>query len=587
MRFVESENFATARNGTHVSLNAVVASVHVHGLNLAAGSPGREQWISLVESELSAGDSVFVLRAGKNSEREAQATRLLLIHRFWKRSSSEYRVFLAIASNSSESSSSTACSGSTKVRVKLVGAVANSDRTLEGYGPNYPCKGFLENGDPYVVYLMLLYCDDFKPHLGKKGSFGGCYMLPLGLPPANRVGTSAIRVLGLTPPGVSTTEVLRAIIPDIIAGTADGSSTLDANGKEVGVFLDVVRFTGDTPAISHVLDVRGHNALAPCPWCSFLRDDNELHRGSRYGFSTAMNARHSSFIRFKSRAEPFQQAAPSDKDCQTLGFTRQISAESNPFYELARALSEAKKSVPKNVDENPVVPACLDPYRACVVAPDHFFFGLSQNVIEAATSCCSVPEKKAAESYMLIALRGYGLPVQNKRFGESASFLLSMSISQVSSVLLVAPAPFRTVKAMRGRKDSTKANGLVEGSILSKNPRNSNSSGVVLDLLQSFQSLVSESVFYPKSDSCPPPTVPSSWTARIPMRSPLLSRSRKMASSERSAVNPCFSTTLYSLSYHVCYNPPREGNECDSCAGPPTPCKHRMYRALGNRGRSS
>jgi hypothetical protein len=94
MRFVERENFATARNGTRVSLDAVVASVYVHGLNLAATSPGREQWIASVESELSAGDSVVVLRAGKNSEGEAQA--LLLIHMFWKWNSSEYRVFLAI-----------------------------------------------------------------------------------------------------------------------------------------------------------------------------------------------------------------------------------------------------------------------------------------------------------------------------------------------------------------------------------------------------------------------------------------------------------------------------------------------------------
>jgi hypothetical protein len=75
MRFVERENFATVRKGTHVSLNAVVSSVYVHGLNLTATSPGREEWIASVESELSAGDSVVVLRAGKNSEREAQATR--------------------------------------------------------------------------------------------------------------------------------------------------------------------------------------------------------------------------------------------------------------------------------------------------------------------------------------------------------------------------------------------------------------------------------------------------------------------------------------------------------------------------------
>jgi hypothetical protein len=43
MRFVERGIFGTARNGIHVSLNAEVASVHVHGLNFAATSLGREQ----------------------------------------------------------------------------------------------------------------------------------------------------------------------------------------------------------------------------------------------------------------------------------------------------------------------------------------------------------------------------------------------------------------------------------------------------------------------------------------------------------------------------------------------------------------
>jgi hypothetical protein len=109
-----------------------------------------------------------------------------------------------------------------------------------------------------------------------------------------------------------------------------------------------------------------------------------------------MNARYSSFMRFQSRTESFRQAAPSEKDCETLGFTLQISAESTPFHELANALSEAKKSGPSNVDGDPVGPFCLDPYRACVVAPDLLFFDLSQNVIEAVISCCSVPERKVA-----------------------------------------------------------------------------------------------------------------------------------------------------------------------------------------------
>jgi hypothetical protein len=85
-----------------------------------------------------------------------------------------------------------------------------------------------------------------------------------------------------------------------------------------------------------------------------------------------------------------------------------------PLHELANALSESRKRVPLNTEGNPVVPAGLDPFRACVVAPDHLFFGLSQNVLTAALSCCSVKERNYAEAYMFIALRKYKLSIQNK-----------------------------------------------------------------------------------------------------------------------------------------------------------------------------
>jgi hypothetical protein len=105
---------------------------------------------------------------------------------------------------------------------------------------------------------------------------------------------------------------------------------VDANGREVVVFLDVVGFIGDTPAISHALDLRGHTALAPCLWCSFCRSDNQLHRGSRYGAPVAVNSRHSSFVRFGMRAALFREAEPSDKDCQTQRFLHKVPAESTP-----------------------------------------------------------------------------------------------------------------------------------------------------------------------------------------------------------------------------------------------------------------
>jgi hypothetical protein len=54
-------------------------------------------------------------------------------------------------------------------------------------------SGYLHDGRRYVVYRMLLYCDDSQPYASKSGSFGGCYMLPMGVPPSQRSGYGAVR----------------------------------------------------------------------------------------------------------------------------------------------------------------------------------------------------------------------------------------------------------------------------------------------------------------------------------------------------------------------------------------------------------
>ena len=70
-------------------------------------------------------------------------------------------------------------------------------------GRRAPCTGRLKDGRRYVVYRVLLYCDDFQPHTSKPVSYGGCYMLPMGIPPDQRACYGAVRCIGLTPPRVS------------------------------------------------------------------------------------------------------------------------------------------------------------------------------------------------------------------------------------------------------------------------------------------------------------------------------------------------------------------------------------------------
>jgi hypothetical protein len=56
-----------------------------------------------------------------------------------------------------------------------------------------PCSGYLHDRRRYVFYRVLLYCNDFQPFTSKIGSFGGYYMLPMGIPPSQRSGYGAVR----------------------------------------------------------------------------------------------------------------------------------------------------------------------------------------------------------------------------------------------------------------------------------------------------------------------------------------------------------------------------------------------------------
>jgi hypothetical protein len=141
---------------------------------------------------------------------------LVLIYRFWRKDVGEPYVFLLIEWERAADSALRDLSVLDSIRVKHVAAVLSIRRPQIGDRSVSSARGYLHDGRPYLVYRVHLYTDEFKPYVGKKDSYGGCYMLPLGLPPENRAGAPAVWVLGLAPPGVSTNEILRAIIPDII-----------------------------------------------------------------------------------------------------------------------------------------------------------------------------------------------------------------------------------------------------------------------------------------------------------------------------------------------------------------------------------
>jgi hypothetical protein len=111
-------------------------------------------------------------------------------------------------------------------------------------------------------------------------------------------------------------------------------------------------------------------------------------------------------------------------------------------------------------------------------------------------SCCSVKERSYAEACILIELRKYELPVRNKLFRDSGATLLPMSISQVRSLLLVAPAVFRSVKFLC-ECQNTSAQKHHSVPVKAPSSRKISAFDRVINLIERFQILVAETTFYP------------------------------------------------------------------------------------------
>ena len=170
-----------------------------------------------------------------------------------------------------------------------------------------------------MVYIVLLYCDDFQPlsPTCQKGSAGGFYMLPLGLLPRDRSTRAATRIIGLTPPGVSTNQVMLHIIPDLVRACVEGIQGRSPGGDEVRIFINVVGFLGDYLESAHGVDFLGHRAKSPCTSCSVPK-----HKGadrSSLGYTTILHASNSSVLRTAGRHWALRESGIDDNDCNLFG----------------------------------------------------------------------------------------------------------------------------------------------------------------------------------------------------------------------------------------------------------------------------
>lgn len=88
-------------------------------------------------------------------------------------------------------------------------------------------------GKHYLIYGVLLFCDDFTYNnpLFPYGSSGGCYMLLIGLPIQRRKSASSVHTTFSSPASFSTEIVLDFFIYDVIKSTAERFLSPQAKGS--------------------------------------------------------------------------------------------------------------------------------------------------------------------------------------------------------------------------------------------------------------------------------------------------------------------------------------------------------------------
>jgi len=139
--------------------------------------------------------------------------------------------------------------------------------------PRVKNEGVLSDDTPYLVYRFILYTDGFKQKksLSDRRSVNGCNMLPVGLPHHTKSSCLCVSTLSLGAYGQNPNEIMKHIIPDIIQGSTNGFTCIDAHGRQVRLFLDLVAAFGDFPALTSQGDLSGHIADAHCSFCGFVK----------------------------------------------------------------------------------------------------------------------------------------------------------------------------------------------------------------------------------------------------------------------------------------------------------------------------
>ena len=308
--------------------------------------------------------------------------------------------------------------------------------------------GKLIDGRDYVIIRCLLYSDDFKPYAFKNSSCGGFYMLPLGIPTWTRTSTHALRIISLTPPGVSSEVAIYNSITDLVRASSQGVPGRTADGRDVTIFLDILGYVADYPESAHLLDVTGVTGASPCTLCTFPRanvgnaDDvpSMSRESSSYAYTSAIHSGNLSFRRTRTRMQ-ISRGRADERELKRLGLRSYDSLQPplGALHHLSMELEKARPQVPWTSQGDPVVSCWFDPYLSSFVAPDHVLFGVGEDIVKCMLGVMQPAERAQFNVLSMEALASVGYDAEGSFLGASTQKLNQMSMSSFTGLLLVAP----------------------------------------------------------------------------------------------------------------------------------------------------
>ena len=248
-----------------------------------------------------------------------------------------------------------------------------------------PNKGTLRCGTPFYVYRMALYADGFKQNksLSDSRSVTGVYMMPLGIPAEDRRTCAVTRVITLVPHGLDMRKVFRLLEADLVKSATNGVEVIDPYGKRAKVFVDLVSFFGDYPAVTAMADVRGHTANAFCTFCTMRKRDDA--QGHNLLYDSAAHARRLGYMRFDMRTQAIRALQGGVHLEKALGLSTQDKgpAAEAPLVHYANRVRMMPSSTSPHSSDNPICTS-LDSCLNIAAAPDHLLTGL---ITDALTVC--------------------------------------------------------------------------------------------------------------------------------------------------------------------------------------------------------